>query len=182
MKPVTSLIAVIVLVVAATPAVARETKSDPLAVVAPLVGDWTGVGEGQPGTSASERHGSRVHDDKYVMVEGRSVYPKQEKNKSGEIHTSVEFWSYDRARNLLVLRQFDNLGFVSTYLQDRSAGKHGALVMVSEHLENVPAGWTARYTYEFPGGNEYRELFELNRNGEGFKPYVSGRFLRAGSP
>jgi hypothetical protein len=60
-------------------------------------------------------------------------------------------------------------------------GKNGKLVLVSEHLENVPATLKARYTYEFKGTGEYLELFELNENDKGFQPYVSGRFLRTPS-
>ena len=56
------------------------------------------------------------------------------------MHTQADWWSYDRARKLLVLRQFNNLGFVSTYVQYREASQPGHLVMVSENLENVPAG------------------------------------------
>jgi len=170
---------IIVLVFAASPSLAREKKSDGLAPVAWLAGDWTGVSEGDPGIAASERHAKRVHNDRFVMVEGRSVYPKQEKNKSGEVHTQIDIWSFDRLRNLIVLREFDSLGFVSTYVQDRAASTEGRIVLVSEHLENVPAGLKARYTYTFRAPNEYHEFFELDGDGQGLKPYVSGKFLRA---
>ncbi len=170
---------IIVLALAASPGFARETKSDRLAAVAWLVGDWTGVSEGDPGVAATTRHAKRVQNDRFIMVEGRSVYPKQEKNKSGEVHTQIDLWSFDRLRNLIVMRQFDSLGFVSTYVQDRAASTGGRLVLVSEHLENVPVGWKARYTYIFRAPNEYHEFFELDADGQGFKPYVSGKFLRA---
>lgn len=169
---------IVVLAFAVSPGLARDPKGDPLSAVAPLVGEWAGVGEGQPGISAAVRHAKRVQDKRYIMVEGRSVYPKQEKNKSGEVHTSIDLWSYDTQRKLIVMRQFDNLGFVSTYVQDRAASTGGRIVLVSEHLENVPAGWKARYTYAFPAPNEYHEIFELATNDEGFKPYVSGKYLR----
>ena len=143
-----------------------------------LVGDWTGVGEGDPGPSAATRHTERVHGGRFIRVEGRSVYPKQEKNKSGEVHTSTDVWSYGQARKVLVLRQFDSLGFVSTYVQDKAASRDGHIVLVSEQLENVPAGWKARYTYDVVSAEEYREHFELDPNGKGFKTYVLGRYLR----
>lgn len=111
------------------------------------------------------------------MIEGRSVYPKQEANKDGEVHTSLDIWSYDKTRKVLVLRQFDSLGFVSTYVQDVAASSATRIVMVSEHLENVPAGWRARYTYEFVGPDEYRERFELDF-GKGYELYVAGKYLR----
>jgi hypothetical protein len=152
---------------------------DKLAPLSSLLGDWSGVGEGDPGISATTRHAERALDDRYIMVQGRSVYPKQEKNKKGEIHTQIDLWSYDKQRKLIMLRQFDNLGFVSTYAQDGAASTKGRIVLVSEHLENVPVGWKARYTYEFRGADEYHELFELDPDGKGFKPYVASNFLRS---
>ncbi len=59
---------------------------------------------------------------RYLHVDGQSVYPKQEKNPKGEIHTSMDIWSVDRRRGALVLRTFDNLGFVTTYVEDAGAG------------------------------------------------------------
>lgn len=169
------------LVAIAAPALAQEAKPDPLASVALLTGNWAGVGEGEPGTSAATRHGERAHQDHFIRIEGRSVYPRQEKNKSGEVHTQTDWWSYDRARKLLVLRQFDNLGFVSTYVQDREASRPGHIVMVSENLENVPPGWKARYAYDFLGDDEYQERFELDA-GKGLETYTFNRFLRARTP
>jgi hypothetical protein len=168
---------VLFLVLSAGVASARDAKNDKLAAISWLVGDWAGVSEGQPGVSASSRHAKRVHNGKFIMIEGRSVYPKQEKNKSGEVHTSTDIWSFDKQRNLIVMRQFDNLGFVSTYVQDRAASKDGRLVLVSEHLENVPKGWKARYTYSYNAPNEYHERFELD-SGKGFELYVLGSRLR----
>ncbi len=156
---------------------AAPAAGDRLAAIAWLVGDWGGFGEGRPGISGSSRHAERVQNGRFIRVEGRSVYPRQEGNASGEIHSSLDFWSFDRHRNLFVLRQFDSLGFVSTYVQDRAASTGGRLVLVSEHLENVPAGWRARYTYDHPAPDEYRELFELD-SGQGYERYVSSRFLR----
>lgn len=143
-----------------------------------LIGDWVGVGQGEPGTSATERHVEAFLDGRYLHVRGRSVYPKQEGNPNGEIHQQLDLWSHDLSRDVLVLRQFDNLGFVSTYVLDKAASSSERLVLVAEHLENVPRGWRARYTYRLKPPNEYHEMLELDSNGRGFEPYVSNRFLR----
>lgn len=45
-------------------------------------------------------------------------------------------------------------------------------------MENVPTGWRARYTYSLVSADGFRELFELNPDGNGFKPYVTGRYMR----
>lgn len=178
MKSAYRTLMVMLLTLAAGTASARDVaENDKLAAISWLVGDWAGVGEGQPGASASTRHSIRAQNNNFIMIEGRSVYPKQEKNNSGEIHTSIDFWSYDRQRKLFVLRQFDSLGFASTYVQDRAASINGRIVLVSEHLENVPAGWKARYTYTYRAPNEYQELFELDA-GKGLELYVSGKFIR----
>lgn len=177
MKQICRTLAFLVLVFGASTGFAQPAGTDALAPLAPLIGDWTGVGEGEPGISAATRHAERVQDGHYIRIEGRSAYPKLEKNKAGEVHGSTDFWSYDKARKLIILRQFDNLGFVSTYVQDKAASRDGHIVLVSEHLENVPAGWKARYTYDFVGRDEYREHFELDPDGKGFRTYV-GRCLR----
>ena len=165
---------------ASSPALAAAAE-DGLAPMSPLVGDWTGVSEGDPGRAATTRHAERAQNDHFIMIQGRSVYPKQEKNKKGEIHTQLDVWSYDKQRKLIMLRQFDSLGFASTYAQDGAASTKGRIVLVSEHLENVPSDWKARYTYEFRGTDEYHEFFELDPDGKGFQPYVSGNFLRSPS-
>jgi hypothetical protein len=51
-------------------------------------------------------------------------------------------------------------------------------VLESEQMENVPTGWRARYTYSLVSADGFRELFELNPDGNGFKPYVTGRYMR----
>jgi hypothetical protein len=171
------------ILLAAAPVAAAATPAsvDRLAAISWLVGDWAGIGQGRPGTSAGTRRGERIHNAHFLRVEGRSVYPRQEGNPSGEIHTSSDLWSFDRRRNLLVMRQFDSLGFASTYVQDPAASTDGRLVLVSEHLENVPAGWRARYTYEHSQADSYRELFELD-SGRGYERYVDGRYLRMRAP
>jgi hypothetical protein len=170
----------VLLAACASPATAQATPiQDRLAAVAWIVGDWTGAGEGQPGRSTSERHAARIQNDHFIQVSGRSIYLPQPGNPDGETHTQIDFWSFDRQRGLLVLRQFDRLGFASTYVQDLAASTGGRIVLVSERLENVPAGMRARYTYEHPSANEYRELFELDMaRGRGFETYVSNRFVR----
>ncbi len=157
---------------------AQHGREDRLAAIAWLSGPWAGVGEGRPGSSTSTRHAERIQGGRFIRIEGRSVYPPQDGNSAGEIHSSLDVWSFDRRRNLLVLRQFDSLGFVSTYVQDRAASANGRIVLNSEQFENVPAGWRGRYTYEHPAADEYRELFELD-TGNGFETYVSNRFLRS---
>lgn len=157
---------------------AAEPKADGLAELRWLIGEWRGVGQGDPGTSGSERHIDSYLDGKYIRAEGRSVYPKQEQNPKGEIHSQLNMWSYDKARSAIVLREFDTLGFVGTYVLDPVASGPDRWVLVAESLENVPKGWKARYVLTRKSDDEYHELLELDPDGKGFKPYVTNRFLK----
>lgn len=143
-----------------------------------LEGTWRGIGQGEPGSSATERTIEPFLGGRYLRVSGRSVYPKQEANPNGEIHEQMDIWSFDRARNAVVIRQFDNLGFATTYVLDRDASTGERIVLNAEHLENVPRGWRARYTYTWLPPDGYHELLELDPDGNGFRPYVLNRFLR----
>ena len=157
---------------------AAQPQGDGLAELRWLVGEWRGVGEGDPGTSGSERHIDSFLEGKYLRAHGRSVYPKQEKNPKGEVHEELDLWSYDRARSVIVLRQFDTLGFVGTYVLDRAASASGRWVLTAESLENVPNGWKARYIITRKSDDEYHEQLELDPDGKGFKLYVANRLLK----
>lgn len=160
---------------------AGESKADGLAELRWLVGEWRGVGQGDPGTSGSERHIDSYLDGNYIRSQGRSVYPKQEKNPKGEIHAQLDLWSFDKARGSIVLRQFDTLGFVGTYILDKAASGPDRWVLIAESLENVPKGWKARYVFTRKSDDEYHEMLELDADGKGFQPYVTNRFLRVSS-
>ncbi len=166
------------LIAGTTPAQAQDGLAD----LRWLVGEWKGVGEGDPGTSASERHIDSFLDGRYIRAGGRSVYPKQPRNPKGEIHEQLDIWSYDGARNSVILRQFDTLGFVTTYVLDKEASAADRWVLIAESLENVPRGWKARYIYTRLAANEYHEVLELDPDGKGFKPYVTNRFLKIEKP
>jgi hypothetical protein len=161
---------------------ASAQSADGLAELRWLIGDWRGVGQGDPGTSGSERHNDSFLGGRYIRVSGTSVYPKQEKNPTGEVHEQLDLWSYDRARGAVMLRTFDTLGFTCTYVLDRAASAADRWVFNAEALENVPKGLKARYIYTRPSENEYHEVLELDADGKGFKPYVTNRFLKVESP
>lgn len=170
-------LSVCALICAAT-AVAAEPAKDGLAELRWMEGDWRGIGEGDPGTSGSERHVDSYLGNKYIRATGLSVYPKQEKNPKGEVHSQLNLWSFDRARGAIVMREFDTLGFVCTYVLDKAASAPDRWVVVAESLENVPKGWKARYVITRMSADEYHELLELDPDGKGFQPYVTNRFLK----
>ena len=152
------------------------TPAEPLEPLARLVGRWTGTTEGQPGKGTVERVYERVLG-RFVQVRNTSTYPAQEKNPKGEVHEDLGFFSFDRNRTRIVLRQFHTEGFVNQYVLDPGSPA-GRFVFTSEAIENVPAGWRARETYVLTG-DQLEETFELAEPGKDFEVYSRNRLTRA---
>jgi hypothetical protein len=148
-----------------------------LAALDGFIGKWQGTSEGRPGTGTTEREYSRILNSRFVHARNRSVYPPQERNPKGEVHEDISVFSVDRARMRLVLRQFHVEGFVNEYVQE-PATSDGALVFVTESIENIPSGWRAKETYRFINADEFEEVFELAEPGKPFEVYSRARLRR----
>jgi hypothetical protein len=153
----------------------------PWAPIQFLVGEWQGESEGQPGKGTVRRSYDFVLGDKFLHERNVSSYPPQPKNEKGEIHHHWSLFSYDKARRSLVLRQFHQEGFVNQYVM-APASAAGAVVFESEALENVPAGWKARETYQVVSGDEFVETFELASGAGAYEVYSTARFKRVRRP
>jgi THAP4-like, heme-binding beta-barrel domain len=145
--------------------------------IAFLVGRWEGTTEGQPGKGAVRREYERVLNGRFIRVRNRSEYAAQEKNPKGEIHEDEGYFSVDRARKKLVLRQFHVEGFVNQYVQDDGAGPT-RISFTTEAIENIPAGWRARETYVVHGPDAVEEIFELAESGKPFEVYSRAQLRR----
>jgi hypothetical protein len=154
-----------------------SNRADPLDRLAFLIGGWAGTSDGQPGKGTVRREYSRALRARFIRAVNRSEYPPQEKNPAGEIHEDEGFFSYDRTRGRLVLRQFHGEGFVNTYVEDGS-GPAAPIVFTSEEIENIPAGWRARETYVLRGPDQLEEVFELAEPGKPFELYSRTRLER----
>jgi hypothetical protein len=162
---------------ATTTAAQSEPVASRLSPLDGLIGRWAGTSEGQPGTGSTEREYSRLFGSRFVKGRNRTVYKPQEKNPKGETHEDFGVFSFDRARNRMVLRQFHSEGFVNHYVAD-SSGTPGALVFTTEAIENIPPGFRARETYRFLGPDEFEEVFELAEPGKEFELYSRTRLKR----
>lgn len=171
-----SLIGVLLALLAAqTPAPSPTPTPDPWPPVRFMAGEWEGTSEGEPGQGTVRRTYRFVLSDKFLHEENVSTCPPQPKNEKGEIHHHQSYLSYDRARRVLVLRQFHQEGFVNQFAMTPGAG--GALVFESEALENVPKGWKARETYQVITNDEFVETFEIASTGP-YEIYSRSRFKR----
>lgn len=143
-----------------------------------LIGSWQGAGSGQPGKSQVERSYQFILNDRFIEVKNKSVYPPQEQNPDGEVHEDVGLISYDKGRKTFVLRQFHTEGFVNQYVLDNLAPDGLTLVFKTESIENIPAGWRARETYQVISPDEFTETFELAEPGKDFEVYTRNHFKR----
>ncbi|MDP2859910.1 MAG: hypothetical protein Q8P50_18355 [Bacillota bacterium] len=170
--------AVCVLLLPADPVTGQQTKPDPWEPIRFLVGTWEGGAEGQAGTGTVRRTYSFVLKDRYLHETNVSTYPPQEANKAGEVHEHWSFFSHDRERKILVLRQFHQEGFVNQYTLNPAESGPGKLVFDSERFENVDNGWRARETYDIRSVDEFIETFELGPPGKELQVYGRNHFRR----
>ena len=169
-------VALTLLLLPATIVAQQADATDPFESIAFLVGRWEGTSDGRPGKGTVQREYRRVLNSRFIHGRNRTEYPPQEKNPKGEVHEDESWFSFDRARKRLVLRQFHVEGFVNEYVQDAGAATN--VVFTTESIENIPPGWRARETYVVHGANEIEEIFELAQPGKEFEPYSRARLKR----
>jgi len=166
-----------ILAQAATPTPTATPPPDPWAEVRFMVGEWVGTSEGEPGQGSVKRTYAFVLKERFLHERNVSSYPPQPKNPKGEVHEHWSFFSYDKARKALVLRQFHQEGFVNQFALAKAA-EPGLLVFESEAFENLPAGWRARESYRRSSAEAFEETFELSAPGQPFEIYSRTRFER----
>lgn len=155
-----------------TPEPSSESQ-DPWTPFRYFLFEWRGTGTGRPGTSQVERSYRLVLQDQFIEVYNRSVYEPQESNPEGEVHEDLGIFSYDKAREKYVLREFHVEGYVNQYVAEKWDQEGRVLVMTTEAIENIPPGWRARTTYEILSDDEFRETFELAGPGKLWACYIT---------
>ena len=147
----------LVLLLASISTLAQEPTG--LRMLGDLAGTWRGTSSGEPGEGKVERDCTWILRERFLQCTNRATYPPTEKKPKGEIHEDVAIFSYDKGRKAIRLRQFHVEGFVNDYVATHSEPgiRH---VFTSEAIENIPAGWQARETYDLKV-DSWSETFEL---------------------
>jgi hypothetical protein len=120
----------------------------------------------------------RIRSQGPVLAREERVDVSPQGNRRGEVHEHWSFFSYDRARKMLVLRQFHQEGFVNRYTLNQQLSKAGKLVFESEQFENFDNKWRAKETYEISSTDEFVEIFELASPEKPFTVYSRNHFKR----
>ncbi len=98
-----------------------------LEILEPLLGSWKGQNQGSFGTAQVTRATESVLDGYFVRARTKSV-------GENDVHEDVAFFSYDRDRNAIVLREFHAEGYVTHSVLTESDDR--VLTFDSEHIEN----------------------------------------------
>ncbi len=144
-----------------------------------MIGTWTGISEGQPGNGKYERTYQIVLNKKFIEVKNKSTYPPSKDNPKGEVHEDRGFISYDKGRKTFVLRQFHIEGFVNQFKIESISPDGKTIVFISESIENIPAGYSAKESYQIVSQNEFIETFELAEPGKDFELYSKAILKRS---
>lgn len=143
-----------------------------------FVGDWTGTISGMPGDGVGERTYRFVMDGMYLEFENVGIFEPQEKNPNGERHEDKGLISYDKARKIFVMREFNSEGYYNQYLIDSISEDNMTMVFVTEAIENGPPGMRARYLIQIESEEEFTEIFELAFPGKDFGACMTNRWVR----
>ncbi|HYR29812.1 MAG TPA: hypothetical protein VEU30_15185 [Thermoanaerobaculia bacterium] len=141
------------------------SADEPLAPLQFMVGEWRGTSRGEPGEGTVHRVCERVLRDRFIECRTTVTY-------ENEVHVDRALFSYDKGAKKLRLRQFHGEGFVNTYEAE-------GLVFTTTAIENIPAGWRARESYERPSPDTWNERFELAGPGKEFTLYSASSLRRA---
>jgi len=155
-----------------------QTQSDPWAPLRPFVGKWEGATSGKPGNGTTAREYRFELNDQFLFQRDKSVYQPKDPGEKPLAHEDFGVFSYDKAMNKILWRQFHSEGFVNEYALD-SVGEDGkTLEFVTTHIENLP-GFRAKKQYRIVSANEIEETFWLAPPGKELAVYTVAHLKRA---
>lgn len=141
----------------------------------PLVGRWSGEGEGFGSVSSITHAWEFVFDGKFLRL--RTTSTTRAGDGQDEIHEDVGFLSYDRDHSAFVFRQFLSEGFVNTF--DVSVGGESDRSILFGARESESAGGTrVQMRLRFLSETEYEMVLNLATPGKEFSPCQHMRLKR----
>ncbi|MFH1891905.1 MAG: hypothetical protein ABIK83_04405 [Candidatus Zixiibacteriota bacterium] len=142
-----------------------------------LIGQWEGVEYGKSDTGTGVRSYSPVLDQRFLYVRNVSRMGS-EKDSLGEGKEDWSFFSWDKYREKVIFRQFQEQGFVYYYVLDSMSADRKTMTFTTERIENVPNGWVARTTFIFNDNDHFTETFELSPAMMAFDKYLEKHWTR----
>lgn len=138
-------------------------QQKPLEKLQFLEGNWNGTGAGFGNeTSTIKASYKFIMNNKYIEITHESKFKPTEKNKEGEHHIDKGFISYDKTRNKIIYRQFNNEGYVNQYVLKDSLSTKNLLIFETENIENFVTGGKARITINKISENKIETAFYVS--------------------
>lgn len=151
-----------------------EVKANPWETLKVLEGKW--VAE-KKGFSKVTQQYKFILKNKYLQMKTKAVFEPTEKNPDGEIHEDMAIFSFDRNRNVFVMRGFYAEGFVNTYtLNKNEDGK--ILTLLSESIENGMPGMKAKLVFSIKSADEFEQSFFVAFPNRDYACFLGNKFVR----
>lgn len=128
-----------------------------------IIGDWTGTGSGF-GNDKSKIESAYhfIMDGNYIEIRNESRFEPTEKNPEGEHHIDKGFISFDKSRNAIIFRQFNNEGYYNQYVLNDSISNKELLIFETEFIENFVPNGKAKWTIKKINENEIETVFDVS--------------------
>lgn len=143
-------------------------KTDPWEHLRFLEGTWEGTGDGMSGVSSVVQKYSFVFNGQFLHMATKAVFEPQDKNPEGEIHEDFGVVSFDRSRNVFVLRSFYIEGFVNHYIFNPDSQNGNAIEFATESVENAPPGTKAKLIFIKINERKIEQSFHVAFPGQEF--------------
>jgi hypothetical protein len=139
------------------------SQDNPFEKISFIIGDWSGTGSGfGNSTSKIESSFQYIMNGKYIEVVNESQFEPTEKSPEGEHHIDRGFISFDKQRQVIVFRQFNNEGYVNQYILNDSLSNDSTLVFETEIIENFVPNGKAKWTIKKINENEVETIFDVS--------------------
>ena len=99
---------------------------------------------------------------KYIEVKNESKFDPTDNNPEGEHHVDNGFISYDKSRESIIFRQFNNEGYINQYVLIDSLSNDASLVFETENIENFVPGGKARWTINKLSEHKIKTIFDVS--------------------
>jgi hypothetical protein len=141
-----------------------------------FMGNWESQTTGKAGKGIGKQSFTTEMNGQYIGLDVETKFEPSEKHPEGELHIDKGYISFDAFRKKIIYRQFNIEGYVNQYVL--SIPKEGVFVFETEAVENVPAGFRARITFEIIDENSFKEGFELAAPGKDYSECIYNTWHR----
>jgi len=138
-------------------------QTNPLERLNTLIGEWSGVGSGFGNNKSNiESSFKLVMNGSYLEINNESQFEPTERNPKGEHHIDKGYVSFDKARKLIVFRQFNNEGYINQYVLNDSLSNDQLFVFETETIENFVPGGKVQWIIKLISEKEIETTFNVS--------------------